>query len=177
MFLLTLSNRKVKSLTLVWLFVTPCTTACQVPPSTGFPSQNTEACCHSLLQGIFLTQGSNPGLPHFRQTLYCLNHQGSPCWATREAQEHSITRQIVFPKCLTWIQSGLYPLPLVCMKYRRKKQVKCQHKHTHTYTHACVCAHTHTHTHTSGKSRTCPVSLNINTIWGRERNSGVTGSL
>ena len=25
---------------------------------------------HSLLQGIFLTQGSNPGLLHFRQTLY-----------------------------------------------------------------------------------------------------------
>ena len=27
--------------------------------------------------GIFLTQGSNPGLPHCRQTLYCLCHQGS----------------------------------------------------------------------------------------------------
>ena len=34
--------------------------------------------CHFLLQGIFLTQGSNPGLPHYRQTLYCLSHQGSP---------------------------------------------------------------------------------------------------
>ena len=34
--------------------------------------------CHSLLQGIFLTQGSNQGLPHCRQTLYCLSHQGSP---------------------------------------------------------------------------------------------------
>ena len=32
----------------------------------------------SLLQGIFLTQGSNPGLPHCRQILYCLNHQRSP---------------------------------------------------------------------------------------------------
>ena len=30
----------------------------------------------SLLQGIFLTQGSNPGLPHCRQMLYRLNHQG-----------------------------------------------------------------------------------------------------
>ena len=28
--------------------------------------------------GIFPTQGSNLGLPHCRQTLYCLNHQGSP---------------------------------------------------------------------------------------------------
>ena len=32
----------------------------------------------SLLQGIFLTQGSNPGLPHCRQTLYHLSYQGSP---------------------------------------------------------------------------------------------------
>jgi len=34
--------------------------------------------CHSLLQGIFPTQGSKPGLQHCRQILYCLNHQGSP---------------------------------------------------------------------------------------------------
>ena len=33
--------------------------------------------CHFLLQGIFLTQGSNPGLLYCRQTLYCLNYQGS----------------------------------------------------------------------------------------------------
>ena len=30
------------------------------------------------LQGIFPTQGSNPGLLHCRQILYCLSHQGSP---------------------------------------------------------------------------------------------------
>ena len=29
---------------------------------------------HFLLQGIFLTQGLNPGLPHCRQILYCLSH-------------------------------------------------------------------------------------------------------
>ena len=34
--------------------------------------------CHFLLQGIFPTQGSKPGLPHCRQTLYSLSHQGSP---------------------------------------------------------------------------------------------------
>ena len=32
----------------------------------------------SLLQGIFPTQGSNPDLPHCRQILYQLSHQGSP---------------------------------------------------------------------------------------------------
>ena len=34
--------------------------------------------CHFLLQGIFPTQESNPGLLHCRQTLYRLSHQGSP---------------------------------------------------------------------------------------------------
>ena len=32
----------------------------------------------SLLQGIFPTQGSIPGLPHCRQILYQLSHRGSP---------------------------------------------------------------------------------------------------
>ena len=32
----------------------------------------------SLLQGIFLTQGLNPGLPHCRQILYKLSYKGSP---------------------------------------------------------------------------------------------------
>ena len=32
--------------------------------------------CYALLQGIFLTQGSNPGLLHCRQILYHLSHQG-----------------------------------------------------------------------------------------------------
>ena len=36
-----------------------------------------ECFCHSLLQEIFLTEGSDPGL-HCRQALYCLNHQGRP---------------------------------------------------------------------------------------------------
>ena len=35
-------------------------------------------CCHALLQGIFPTQGSNPGLLHCRQILYHLSQQGSP---------------------------------------------------------------------------------------------------
>ena len=42
------------------------------------PGKNTGVGCHALLQGIFWAQGSNPGLPHRRQILYCLDHQGSP---------------------------------------------------------------------------------------------------
>ena len=41
------------------------------------PGKNTGVDCHFLFQGIFPTQGSNPGLPHCRQTLYPLSHQGS----------------------------------------------------------------------------------------------------
>ena len=38
--------------------------------------KNTGASSHSLLQGIFPYQGSNPGLLHYRWILYCLCHQG-----------------------------------------------------------------------------------------------------
>ena len=40
--------------------------------------RNTGAGCHTLLQGIFPTQGLNPGLPQYRWILYHLSHQGSP---------------------------------------------------------------------------------------------------
>ena len=42
------------------------------------PGKNTGVGCHALLQGIFLSQGSNPGLPHCRWIIYQLSHQGSP---------------------------------------------------------------------------------------------------
>ena len=42
------------------------------------PGQNTGVDCHGLLQGIFPTQGLNPGLPHGRQILYQLSYKGSP---------------------------------------------------------------------------------------------------
>ena len=41
------------------------------------PGENTGVGCHALLQGIFLTQGSNPLLLHCR-ILFALNHLGSP---------------------------------------------------------------------------------------------------
>ena len=44
------------------------------------PGQNTGVGSLSLLQGIFPTQGSNPGLPHCRCVIYQLSH--------REAQEY-----------------------------------------------------------------------------------------
>ena len=62
----------------VRLFATPWTS----PPGSSVrgdsPGRNTRVGGLSLLQGIFPTQGSNPGLPHWRQILYYLSHQGSP---------------------------------------------------------------------------------------------------
>ena len=64
---------KWKLLSPVWLFGTQWTIQ-----SMEFSSQNTEVGCLSLLQGIFPTQRSNPGLPHCGQILYQLSHKGSP---------------------------------------------------------------------------------------------------
>ena len=62
---------KQKSLSCVWLFVTPWTV-------WNSPGQDTGVGSLSLLQRIFPTQGLNPGLLHCRQILYQLRHKGSP---------------------------------------------------------------------------------------------------
>ena len=56
------------------------------------PGQNTGVGSRSLLQGIFPTQGSNPGLQHCRQILYQLSHKGSPHQAN-EALKKKISYQ------------------------------------------------------------------------------------
>ena len=44
----------------------------------NFPGKNPGVGCHFFLQGIFLSQGLNPGLLHHKQILYHLSPQGSP---------------------------------------------------------------------------------------------------
>ena len=46
--------------------------------SWTFPGQNAGVGSLSLLQGLFPTQGSHPGLLHCRWILYQLSYQGSP---------------------------------------------------------------------------------------------------
>ena len=51
---------------------------CSPPGSSGLwssPGKNTGVCSHSVLQGIFLTEGLNLGLPHCRQNLFRVSHQ------------------------------------------------------------------------------------------------------
>ena len=61
----------------VGLFVTPWTLAHQVLCPWDSPGKSTGEGCHSPLQGIFPTQGSNLGLLHCRWILYCWSHQGA----------------------------------------------------------------------------------------------------
>jgi len=46
--------------------------------SMGFPGKHSGVVCHFLLQGIFLSQGSNSHLLHWSKDSLPLSHQGSP---------------------------------------------------------------------------------------------------
>ena len=79
----------------VQLFVTPWTVAHQVLCPWDSPGKNTGVGCHTLLQGIFPTQESNPGLSHCRQILYHLSHQVS-------MYLQAIKEYILKEKYITW---------------------------------------------------------------------------
>ena len=70
------------------------------------PGKNTGVGCHSLLQGIFLTQGLNLGLPHCRQIVYCLSHWGSPLCPVGV---YNITPYTELPTALLQPSSSLTP--------------------------------------------------------------------
>ena len=55
-----------------------CLTLCDPISPWNSLGQNTGVSSLSLLQGIFPTQGLNPGLPHCRRILYQLSQKGSP---------------------------------------------------------------------------------------------------
>ena len=71
-------KKERKSLSHARLFATPWILACtKLLLPWDFQGKSTGVGCHFLLQGIFPTEGLNPGLSHCRQTLYRLSHQGS----------------------------------------------------------------------------------------------------
>ena len=61
------------------------------------PGKNTEVGSQSLLQGIFPSQGWNPGLPHCGRILYCVSHQGSP----------NTTSWLIFTECWQSVKNFL----------------------------------------------------------------------
>ena len=68
----------LKSLSLVQLLATPWIVVHGLFSPWNSPGHNTGKGSHSLLQGIFPTQGLNPGLLYCRWILYQLSHKGSP---------------------------------------------------------------------------------------------------
>ena len=83
------------------------------------PGKNTRMGCHAFLQGIFPTQGSNPGLPHCRSILYHLSHWGRSKSTLRQSNSSSSG------SCF------LHLLYLAHLKKKKKKQTvtmaKCIH--------------------------------------------------
>ena len=69
----------VRGFSRVWLFGPPWTAAYQAPLSMRFSRKNTGVGFHALLQGIFLTQGSNLGL--------CIAGWFFTIWVTKKAQQ------------------------------------------------------------------------------------------
>ena len=66
--------------------------------------------CHFLLQGIFPTQGSNPGLPHHRQTLYPLSHQGS--LGSLKTESKSVSSSVLSDSVTPWTAAHQAPLSI-----------------------------------------------------------------
>ena len=79
-----LASRKVKKVKVV---------SDSLRPHGLYSGQNAGVGSLSLLQGIFPTQGSKPGLPRCRQILYQLCLKGSPFW------NKTIKSPSVFPFC------------------------------------------------------------------------------
>ena len=82
-------------------FVIPWTVPTRLLCPWDSPGKNTGMGCHSLLQGIFPIQGSNPGLLHCRQILYYLSHQGSPSHALKRSKSIGLL-SLFLKKCMTW---------------------------------------------------------------------------
>ena len=59
--------------------MTPWAVAPQAPVSVKFSRQEYWSGLPCPFQGIFPAQGLNSGLLHYRQILYLVSHQGSPC--------------------------------------------------------------------------------------------------
>ena len=85
---------------------TPWPVALQVPLSMEFSRQEYRRGCHFLLQGVFPTQGSNPGLPHCTQILYRLSTREAQCTASihQDAVETEWTLQALLVKAPLYVQ-------------------------------------------------------------------------
>ena len=68
-----------------------------------FPGKNTGVGCYFLLQETFLNQGSNPGLQHCRQILYCLSQCPHSQWHKEANSDVLNPRSVVILFCSTFL--------------------------------------------------------------------------
>ena len=129
---------KLKLLSRVRLFETPWMYS---PWNT--PGKNTGVGSHSLLQGIFPSQGSNPGLPHSRQILYQLSHQGSPRtleWVVYPFSRGNDVNQLQHLHCW-WVFSGSINQAGINTPFDTARRLLVTHSTTvHTQVHQNTCA-------------------------------------
>ena len=95
-----------------------------------FPGKNTGMGCHFLLQGIFPTQGWNPGLLHCKQSLYCLlkkdmaTHSSTLAWKIPWTKEpgrlQSIGSQAVRHDWATSVSSFSF---LYCLSHQERLKI------------------------------------------------------
>ena len=83
----------LKSLSCIQFFATLWT----IYSPWNSPGHNTGVGSLALLQWIFPTQGSNPGLPHCRQIPYQLSHKGSPYYYTSIKKRKAIGNSLAVP--------------------------------------------------------------------------------
>ena len=106
----------------------PLTLAHQTPLSVEFSRQEYWNGCHFLFQGIFLTQGSNPGLfglLHWQADSLPLCHLESPVISLKIRLYNSSNFILNFPNCFSCSSSFAafsykFQIQLVC-NYIRKK--------------------------------------------------------
>ena len=143
------------------------TVALQAPKSMGFPpGKNTEMGCHFLFQGIFLIQGSNPGLLHCRQILYYLSHQGRPMITCKARFKFRILRLLGVSsriRCEAEVAPGPCPLPAPFSSRRQH----CICPHTSTWTPAVSCGKLNSYCIPG-----CSCSLASSWVWPRETPTG-----
>ena len=92
------------------------------------PGQNTGVGSLSFLQGIFPTQGSNPGLLHCRGIPYQLSHQGSPwyvkCIVIKLLKNNKSRKESLFVRkmfiWIIWVKDACF-LPLLPKEFEHWK--------------------------------------------------------
>ena len=129
-----------------------CLTLCDPmgcsPPGSSVawnsPGKNTGVHCHALLQGIFPTQESNPGLLHCRWILYCLIHQG--CHLSRGISIKLILERL--PRLLDELESSKNRgKELSQTQLQQPEFFSLNFGHLESRDYDFIHTHTHTHTH------------------------------